>query len=121
MTLCTRSLTLNRSGPEVGYCFRSVSIRRVEFREFLCDFTSDPVPPFADLRSQAPAVFGDVFENDPIEQHGYGIQIAGEGIGALAQGFEWNGAAAGKRVDDERPGAGRAAQRLVSGLGERPA
>ena len=52
---------------------------------------------------------------------GIGVEVAGEGVGTDAQGFQRDRAAAGERVDDQRPGARRAAERLVGGLGERAA
>ena len=78
----------------------------------------DPLAPFADFIGETLAVLGDVFEDDLVEQHGHGVEVAGEGVGTHAQGFERDGAAAGKRVHDKRPGAGRAAERFVRGLGE---
>ena len=42
-------------------------------------------------------------------------------IGHVAQGFEWNGAATGEGVNDQRARAGSTAERLVRRLGESPA
>ena len=78
----------------------------VEIGEFLLGFALDPVAPFADFVGEALAVFGDVFEDNLVEQHGYWVEVAGKGVRAHAQGLKRDGAAAGKRVDDKRPGAG---------------
>ena len=92
----------------------------VELGQFLLGLLLDPLAPFADFIGEALAVFGDVFEDDLVEQDGHGVEVAGKGVRAHAQGFERDGAAAGKRVHDQRPGARGAAQRLVRGLGQRP-
>ena len=78
----------------------------IELGQFLLGFALDPLAPFADFIGEALAIFGDVFEDDLVEQHRHGIEVAGKGVRAHAQGFERNGAAAGKWVHDERPGAG---------------
>ena len=59
---------------------------------------------------------GDVLQHDLVEQHGHGVEVAGEGVGADAESFERDRAAAGERIDDERPGAGLAAECFVCGL-----
>lgn len=115
------AFALDGARPEVGDGRRAVGVRRVELGQFLLRFVLDPVTPCADLIGEALTVLRDVFEHDLVEQDGDGIEVARKGIRAHAQGFERDGAAAGERVDDERPGTGRAAQRLVPGLGERAA
>ena len=112
---------MDRPRPEVGDGRRAVRVLGIELGQFLLGLALDPLAPFADFIGEALAVLGDVFEDDLVEQHGHGVEVAGKGVRAHAQGFERNGAAAGKRVDDERPRAGRAAQRLVRGLRERAA
>ena len=115
------AFALNRPRPEIGDGRRAVRVLGIELGQFLLGFALDPVAPFADFIGEALAVFGDVFEDDLVEQHRHGIEVAGKGVRAHAQGFERNGAAAAKRVHDERARAGRAAQRLVRRLRERAA
>ena len=112
---------MNRPRPEIGDRRRAVRVLGIELGQFLLGFALDPLAPFADFVGEALAVFRDVFENDFVEQHGDWIEVAGEGVRAHAQGFERDGAAAGKRIHDERAGAGRAAERLVRRLRERAA
>ena len=72
----------------------------VELGQFLLGFLPYPLAPFADFIGEALAVFGDVFEDDLVEQDGDGIEVAGKGVRAHAQRFERDGAAAAKRVND---------------------
>ena len=115
------AFALNRPRPEIGDGRRAVRVLGIELGQFLLGFALDPLAPFADFIGEALAVFGDVFEDDLVEQDRHGIEVAGKSVRAHAQGFERNRAAAGKRVNDERARAGCAAQRLVRGLGERAA
>ena len=115
------AFALDGARPEVGDGRRAVGVFGVELGQFLLGLLLDPLAPFADFIGEALAVLGDVFEDDLVEQDGHGVEVAGKGVRAHAQGFERDGAAAGKRVHDQRAGAGRAAQRLVRGLGERAA
>jgi hypothetical protein len=62
------------------------------------------------------AVLGDIFQHHLVEQHCDGVQIAGKRVRFHAQGFERDGAAAGKGIHHERPGARLAPQRFMGGL-----
>jgi hypothetical protein len=115
------AFALNRPCPEIGDGRRAVHVLRIELGQFLFGFLLNPFAPFADFIDEALAVFGDIFEDDLVEQYGHGIEITGKGVRAHPQGFERDGAAAGERVHDERACAARAAQRFVCSLGERAA
>ena len=106
----SRKAVLPRRHPGPSHCIVRAEIgdQPVPSRP-LCLIHS---PHFRTSSAEALAVLGDVFEDDLVEQHGDGVEVAGEGVGAHTQGFERDGAAAGERVHDERPGAGRAAERL---------
>ena len=52
-----------------------------------------------------------------IEKHSQGVEVAGKGIRAHAEGFQRNRPAAGKRVHDQRPSARCTAQCFMGGLG----
>jgi len=101
---------LDCARPEVGNGRRAVWVFWVELGQFLLGFPFNPVAPFADFISETLAILWDVFEDDFVEQDGNGIEVAGEGIGAHAKGFERDGAAAGKGVNDQGACAWGAAQ-----------
>ncbi len=56
-------------------------------------------------------------EVDLVKQDGDGVEIAGEGVGPDAEGFERDGPTAGEGIDDERPAPGSAGEAIVGGLG----
>ncbi|MCG3139573.1 MAG: hypothetical protein HDKAJFGB_00467 [Anaerolineae bacterium] len=97
---------MNGPRPEIGDGARAIRILGVELGQLFLGFALDPVAPFADFIGKALAVFGDVFEDDLVEQDGNGIQITGESISAHTQGFERNGATTSERVYYQRAGAG---------------
>ena len=96
------SFALDGTRPEIGDGRRAVGVLWVELGQFLLGFALDPLAPFADFIGEALALFGDVFENDLVEQDGDGVEVAGEGIRADAKGFERDGTAAAKGVNNER-------------------
>ena len=112
---------MNRPRPEVGDGSRAISITGIETRQILFGLAFNPLAPFADFIGEAPAVFGDVFQDDLVKQHRQGVEVAGKGVCSHTQCFKWNRAAAGERVHDERTSARGTAKRLVRSLGERAA
>ena len=100
--------------PQVRNRRRAVGILRIKLGQLLLGLLLDPLAPLADLVRELLTVLRDVLQHHLVEQHGDGVEIAGEGVSADAEGFERNAAAAGERIDDERPGARLAAQGFVA-------
>jgi hypothetical protein len=69
------AFALDGARPEIGDGRRAVGVFGVEFGKFLLGFLLDPLAPLADFIGEALAVFGDVFEDDLVEQNGYGIKV----------------------------------------------
>ena len=71
---------------------------------------SDPLSPFGDRFGQPLPVPWDVLQGHLVQQDWNGIEVSGKRIGPHPQGFKRNRAAPGKRVYDQRLGAGGTTQ-----------
>ena len=117
------AFALNRPRPEIGDGRRAVGVLGIELGQFLLGFALDPLAPFADFIGEALAVFGDVFEDDLVEQHGTGLRSLAKASAPTrkaSSGMEpppANGSTTSGRVPGAPPSASCAAwvsARLVS-------
>jgi hypothetical protein len=63
------------------------------------------------------SILGDVLQHNFVEQHRHGIEVACKGVRPNTKGFEWNGATARERVDDEWSCARYTTQCFMGDLG----
>jgi len=115
-----RPLAGDGPGPEVGYRRSPIRVLRIKPAQLLFRLRPYPLAGAPHLIRQLLAIAGDVLQDNFVEQHRHRVQVAGEGIGTDAQGFQGYRASPGEGIDHQWPCTRCASQRLVRRLGKRP-
>ena len=101
---------MDRSRPDIGHRGGAVGTPEVEILQLLRGALADPLAPLPYFIRETLTVLWDVLQDNLIQEHGYGVQVAGESLSTNPERFKWNGPSACEWIDDQRPSARHAAE-----------